>query len=308
MAHILTRKYGSGNTRHTAVIRIRRGTTVIYREAKTFAHRSAAITWARHREVQLEDEAQLTKAMQGVQEGAAEITVAALIRWYIDTFESISKWQRSKQTHLEFLERHPFSATVALRLNVSQLVNHIKARRADGAGPATVCNDLVWIGVVLRAAKSVKGLPVQPSIVQEARTACRELRLIAKARKRDRRFAPDERARLRDYFERRDRRAEIPMNDVLDFAIESTRRQAEICRLRWEDNDARTRTGLVRDAKHPFGKEGNHRRFKYTPEAWAIVQRQPRTSEFVFPYNAKSIGARVHSRMPRATDPGPALP
>ena len=46
----------------------------------------------------------------------------------------------------------------------------------------------------------------------------------------------------------------------------------------------------MRDAKHPFSKEGNHRRFKYTPEAWAIVQRQPRTSEFVFPYNAKSIG------------------
>ena len=81
------------------------------------------------------------------------------------------------------------------------------------------------------------------------------------------------------------------MNDVLDFAIESTRRQAEICRLRWEDNDARTRTGLVRDVKHPFNKEGNHRRFKYTPEAWAIVQRQPQTSEYIFPYNAKSVRA-----------------
>lgn len=110
MAHILARKYGSGNTRHTAVIRIRRGTTVIYREAKTFTHRSAAITWARHREVQLEDEAQLTKAIEGAQQSEAEITLAALIRWYIDTFESISKWQRSKQTHLEFLERQPEQA------------------------------------------------------------------------------------------------------------------------------------------------------------------------------------------------------
>ena len=101
---------------------------MIYREAKTFAHRSAAITWARHREVQLEDEAQLTRAVEGIQHGGADITLAALIRWYIDTFESISKWQRSKQTHWEFLERHPFSRNVALRLNVSQLVNHIKAR------------------------------------------------------------------------------------------------------------------------------------------------------------------------------------
>lgn len=172
MAHILTRKYGSGNTRYTAVIRVRRGPTgavMVHREAKTFAHRSAALTWARHREVQLEDNAELAKAIQTSRQEETQITLAALIRWYIATFASISKWQRSKQTHLEFLERHPFSNNVALRLNVSQLVNHIKARRADGAGPATVCNDLVWIRVVLRAAKSVKGLPLQPSIVARRR-------------------------------------------------------------------------------------------------------------------------------------------
>ena len=75
MAHILTRNYGSGDTRHRAVIRIRRGTTVVYREAKTFAHRSAAITWARHREVQLDAVAQLTKAIDGAQQGEAEITL-----------------------------------------------------------------------------------------------------------------------------------------------------------------------------------------------------------------------------------------
>jgi hypothetical protein len=52
-----------------------------------------------------------------------------LIRWYIDTFETVARWQRCKQTHLEFLKR-----------------------RANGAGPATVINDLIWIGVVPRTA------------------------------------------------------------------------------------------------------------------------------------------------------------
>jgi hypothetical protein len=84
--------------------------------------------------VQLEDNPELAKAIQASQQGETQITLAALIRWYIDTFESISKWQRSKQTHLEFLERHPFSNNVALRLNVSQLVSHLKARRAAGVG------------------------------------------------------------------------------------------------------------------------------------------------------------------------------
>jgi integrase len=83
------------------------------------------------------------------------------------------------------------------------------------------------------------------------------------------------------------------MADIVNFAIYSCRRQAEITRLQWADNDAAHHTGIVRDAKHPRMKMGNHREFKYTPEAWAIVERQPKRpdSEFIFPYDPKSIGA-----------------
>jgi hypothetical protein len=51
---------------------------------------TAAVSWARHREIALENPSALT----GVQQGA--LTLAELIRWYSDTFETISKWQRSK--------------------------------------------------------------------------------------------------------------------------------------------------------------------------------------------------------------------
>ena len=122
---------------------------------------------------------------------------------------------------------------------------------------------------------------MRPEVVQEARNACGELRLIGKPRRRTRRPTADELARLKAYFAGRDRRAEIPTEAVMEFAIASARREAEICRLEWRDNDAIGRTGLVRDAKHPTDKDGNHRRFKYTPEAWAIVQKQPRTSDYI---------------------------
>lgn len=105
MATIRARRQANGTTRYTAIVRIRKGTVVIHQEAKTFSHRSAALTWARHREVTLEDPAVLIRAQDGV------ATLASLIRWYIDTFESISKWQRSKQTHLEFLESHPIGGS-----------------------------------------------------------------------------------------------------------------------------------------------------------------------------------------------------
>ncbi|HEV7607234.1 MAG TPA: tyrosine-type recombinase/integrase [Steroidobacteraceae bacterium] len=285
MPTIKARKQASGSTRYTAVVRLRRGTTVLHQESRTFTHRTAALSWAKHREVALEDPAELTRKQHSTP------TLAELIRWYIETFETISRWQRSKQTHLEFLERHSLGKTIAHTLTSADLIRHVQSRRAEGAGPATVINDLIWVGVVLRAAKSVKELPVAPEIVQQARSACRELRLVGKPKKRTRRPTADELTQLREHFKSRDRRAEIPMLTVMEFAIASARREAEICRLEWRDNDEPNRTGLVRDAKHPTGKDGNHRRFKYTPEAWALVSAQPETSERIFPYDPKSVGA-----------------
>jgi integrase len=96
---------------------------------------------------------------------------------------------------------------------------------------------------------------------------------------------------LRDYFARWDKRAKIPMQAIVEFAPNSARREAEISRLEWRDNDVRNRAGMVRDAKHPTRKEGNHRRFKCTPEAWAIVPARPRGDEYIFLYDPNSISA-----------------
>jgi integrase len=285
MATIRARRQANGTIRYTAVVRIRQGTVVLHQEAKTFAQRAAAASWAKAREVALENPS------SPLRQNNKPRTLASLIRWYIDTFKTVSRWQRSKQTHLQFLENHPVGKWNALSITTGQLIKHVQERRAEGAGPATVANDLTWIGVVLRAARSVDGIAVRPDVVQEARTACRELRLIGKARRRERRPTDAELARLKEYFERCDRRSNIPMCDIMDFAIHSARREAEICRIEWDDNDSFGRTGMVRDAKRPREKDGNHRRFKYMPEAWAIVERQPGTSEYIFPYDPKSVGA-----------------
>lgn len=285
MATIKARRQANGTIRYTAIVRLRSGRTILHREAKTFAHRASAVTWARHREVELENPIALRRKQH------ATVALAELIRWYIETFETISKWQRSKQAHLKFLESHAIGKANVIDMTAATLIDHVRTRRADGAGPATVANDLVWIGVVLRAARSVRDLPVRPEVVQEARNACGELRLIGKARRRSRRPTADELARLKAYFGRRDKRAQIPMAAIMEFAIASARREAEICRLEWGDNDSIGRTGLVRDAKHPTAREGNHLRFKYTPEAWAIVEKQPRTNAYIFPYDPNSVGA-----------------
>lgn len=152
MPAIKARKQANGSIRYTAIVRIRRQGKVLHQEAKTFAHRSAAERWSKHREVALEDPAALARAQQPATK------LSTLIRWYIDSFQHISKWQRSKQSQLVFLEKHPIGDVDAVFLESGTLVDHVRSRRAKGAGPTTVSNDLTWIGVVLRAAKSVKGL------------------------------------------------------------------------------------------------------------------------------------------------------
>ena len=90
MATIKARRQANGSIRYTAIVRKRVGKTIVHREAKTFTHRSAALSWARHREVELENPAALTRKQHGT------VTLAELIHWYIEAFETISRWQRRR--------------------------------------------------------------------------------------------------------------------------------------------------------------------------------------------------------------------
>ena len=85
MPYIKVRKQSDGSTRYTAIVRLRSGKAIVHQEARTFAHRSAAASWAKHREVQLENQAVPGRRQH------EPVTLAALIRWYIETFEAISR-------------------------------------------------------------------------------------------------------------------------------------------------------------------------------------------------------------------------
>lgn len=122
-----------------------------------------------------------------------------------------------------------------------------------------------------------------------ARIECRKRKLIGKAQERDRVATEAELARLCAHFDN-SQRAQIPMSEIIWFALYSCRRQDEITQLRWVDNDASKLTGIVPRLKDPSGSKIDVP-FRYTQEAWDIVQRQPRNSTQVFPYNSRSISA-----------------
>ena len=283
MATIRKRAHHDGTVACQAVIRIKRQGRIIFRESKMFWRHRAALSWARRREVALEDPSTLARAQ------AENKPLAELIRWYIDQFHAIARWRRSKQSALEFLARHEIGRENVYRLSVSRLVQHVRSRRAERAGPATAQTDLIYIGVVLEVARALGLFPVDPSVAAEARKVCRRLRLIGESKRREVRPTETQLSALTDYFLHSRSRVVIPMADIMWFAIYSARRESEICRLRWTDNDPRARTGLVRDLKHPQHTLGNDRRFRYTQEGWQIALRQPRTSALMFPYQPHSI-------------------
>lgn len=218
---------------------------------------------------------------------ADSMTLRALIDWYVES--SIAKLGRSKSADLNRLKNYEIAGRVASGLRTQDYVRHAESRRRGGTGPATVLNDLVWLRQVIKAARASLGLNASLEALEGATEHLRRNRVIAKPRVRDRRLREGEEKRLLDYFAGKG--SSIPMGDIVAFALVSARRQEEITRIRWDDVDEEKGVAWLDDVKHPTRKEGNRKSFRLLPEALAIIKRQPKVSEYVFPYNPKTVGA-----------------
>jgi integrase len=282
---ITTRKRRDGTLSYTAQIRLKRDGKVVHSEAETFDRKALANEWLRRRETELDQRRARGEAL------GHRWTVGELLTWYDAEMRALSPWGRTKAADLLRLKSMPIAAKLAARLTQQDFVEHATERRKGGAGPATVGNDLIWLRLVLRAARAHKGIAVDLTALDDAVHALRGMRLIGKSKQRNRRLLPAEETKLFAHFRRRDARARIPMAEIMAFALESARRQDEITRMLRADLRPETGTAWLDDVKHPRQKIGNRREFKMTAEAWAIVNRQPDTDARVFPYDAKSIGA-----------------
>tara|TARA_R100000935_G_scaffold42144_1_gene63818 strand:- start:41 stop:529 length:489 start_codon:yes stop_codon:yes gene_type:complete len=85
----------------------------------------------------------------------------------------------------------------------------------------------------------------------------------------------------------------IPMKKIIPFQIFSTRRISETCRIEWEDLDLEKKRVLVRDAKHPRKKKGNHRWASLCDRSIAIILSMPKVEgePRIFPYKSHSVGS-----------------
>ena len=288
MGTITKRKRADGTQSYTAQIRLKHGGKLVHNETQTFSRLVLATDWMRRREHELE-----SVRATGIPLARNGITVGKLIDDYVSAADGVESWGRTKSAELNRLRRGVLTDIPAERLTVQDIMDYTSQRRKDGAAAPTALGDLTWMRQVFLRAAAVLGMSGPLEALDRARAELLRTRVVGKGILRTRRLEKEEEDALMAYFARRDERSEIRMGDVVQFALLTARRQEEICRLRWDDVDPAKGIAWMDDVKHPRMKKGNRRCFRVLAGAAAIIERQPSkgTSEFVFPFNSRTVGA-----------------
>jgi integrase len=225
-------------------------------------------------------------------------TFGDLVDLHIADMKEVGKAPgRSKNATLSMLKRELGKLKMAA-VDRECIVRFGRGRAAEGAGPVTLSMDIGAIKLVMQHAAAVHGIAADVMPVNLGRVALKRLGLIGKSNERDRRPTDDELAMLFAHFDGNDRQI-IPMGRIIKFAIASAMRQEEICRVRWDDFDPRTKMLVIRDRKDPREKKGNDQRIPlldvsgYDPVALIEEQRafRAKADDRIFSYNHKSAGA-----------------
>ncbi|MFB3910466.1 MAG: site-specific integrase [Candidatus Eisenbacteria bacterium] len=170
-------------------------------------------------------------------------------------------------------------------LTPQALADFCKKRALDGANPYTVGMEVSKLGTVLKYA-AISLNRVLPDVVGAAMPLLEYSGLVGPGTERDRRPTQTELDAILD---------KLPpmMRDIVQFAVATAMRRGEISRILWADVDHEKKCVLIRDRKHPRKKKGNH---QWVPmldvtgyDAWAILNRQPKTDERIFPANPQPI-------------------
>lgn len=219
--------------------------------------------------------------------------VAGLIDRYNEAHSDPEKpLGKNKVNTLRRLHRMLGEVKVA-EISAKTLTAFIEDRKKNGnggkgAGGVAISSDIGVLKVVLKYAKTVWHLPVnlEPFV---GITATMELMgLHTKSEERSRRPTDDELSRLKTYFKTKKRQT-IPMHDIIDFAVATAMRAAEITRIKWQDLNEADRTVIIRARKDPKHKETNDQVVPLLVDAWETIQAQPKKSDFIFPFNERTF-------------------
>ena len=153
MGTISARKRADGTTAYTAQIRLKDKGVIVHTEAQTFTRKALAQAWLTRKEAGL----QVSRAAGDV--NLRKVTAGELLDSYVQQAEGITEWGRSKKSDIKRLRDSGLAEKDARLLTAAELMEYCRSRRVDdGAGPATVLNDVVWLRQAFLAAHSMMGI------------------------------------------------------------------------------------------------------------------------------------------------------
>lgn len=285
-------KRNPGKISYRAQVRVRTTSGQQKRLSATFARRKAAEQWAKRKE----DESERTGV--SLKSNDTPTTMGDLLECYLRDMNG--KLNQSKLGCLRFIKDLPFGDVECEALSakhITDLGRAIAKRTTTKCGqivsisPATVMTYISNLSSVLNMAESTYGAVIDITALPRAKKSLKNLELIDSSAKRDRRPSLAELEKLLTHFsDPKTASAWAPMPKIILFQIFSTRRASETTRLRWGDYRPSEKRILVRNMKHPTKKRGNDVWVTLPDRAIDIIETMPRTSEFIFPYNAGSIG------------------
>jgi integrase len=280
MGTILQRERKDKSIGYTAVIRLKQGGKVVLTETKTFDRRPAAAAWITKRERELAQPGALEAAKQ------EDPTLSDVIDQYIK--ESRKEIGRTKAQVLRAIKAAPLGGMVCSEIDSATLTQFAQGL---GVQPQTVGNYLAHLASIFAIARPAWGYPLDQTAMDDARKVAKKLGVTSRSIARNRRPTLAELDLLMEHFAKiRAKRVDsTPMQAITAFAIFSTRRLEEMCRITWDDLDQAGSRVMVRDLKHPGEKIGNDVWCDLPPEAMRIILAQPKREARIFPVSSDAV-------------------
>jgi len=297
MPSIVTRQLKNGQKRYFAQITRRE---FGYNEnGPRFDTEKAARKWAKNREAEIDQD--MKTGRQPAKRSDQKKTLGDAIDRYITEYRK--GMGDTKAQVLRTIRQECKIANIRCDQITSDDVYNFAVQISDREtveSPGTVDNYMQNLSAVFSVARTWK-FNLDQQAMKDAMKTTKLMGIRGSAKERKRRPTMEELDALMAHFEKscaHDPRA-LPMHRILAFAIFSTRRQAEICRITWEDYEPsvgeHSARAMVRDLKHPGDKLGNDTWCDLPAPCEAIIAALPRAGKRekrIFPHHSDTISRR----------------
>jgi len=225
------------------------------RVAETFDTKTEAKAWARKIEAAMDSGSYMDAVTLNYR------TIDDFITTYIDHFHPIKPFARSKLSALDICRRK-FGRDTVRNLTVDKLLKFARERRGE-VSQSTLSKQMYIFARALDDVAALSSLKFD-NPVRQVLPLLDSYGLTGGSQQRDRRVTSDELDLLLSSDEW--------VIDYFKLALGTAMRQGELHKLEWGDVDFDAKTIIVRDAKHPKHKIGNHRTIPMFPSAEKLLQ------------------------------------